>query len=353
MKKYLIFLFLNIFCSSKIYNMCDTGEINKSDVIRITQDKLSQIGMALSGEISVKKFEGGASSTTLNFLVSDDQNKYVLRSFKPNHSDPATEIANFVIASNEGYGPHIYFAGPSQEDSQKIIIMEYLEWKSATHEQLKSDEFLKHVYVMLANLLKKIHTGPDFQKSESNYFEYLEKNYLQHNNSIAAFKNLNPNIYEKIEKIINDLRQVLLVPNLLFRPCHNDINPGNLIYLGNEFKVIDFGSAAQYDPYFDIAKAAVTVMIRLEKYYKPDLEAELEKVLLETYLDRQPTEIEKARFYLNKQLIFIEFGISDISHISPEIIEQYSDRIAAAKFNYVLANCESQKFSDAIRLLGN
>jgi thiamine kinase-like enzyme len=146
-----------------------------------------------------------------------------------------------------------------------------------------------------------------------------------------------------------------------------DIQPNNLIYLGNEFKAVDYESAAQSDPYFDVATVAI--------YYC--FNPKFEHVLFTTYLERQPSEQETAKLYLMKLvaeihygLIFLKLGIQYIdqyailsvpsyweflSTLGKEKVDldepKYKMSMAKILINDVVANFESQEFRDAIRVL--
>jgi hypothetical protein len=48
-----------------------------------------------------------------------------------------------------------------------------------------------------------------------------------------------------------------------------------------------------------------------------------EKVLFTTYLNRQPSAIEKAKLYLMKQVVLIKWALDALNRLSPENIAQY------------------------------
>ena len=82
-------------------------------------------------------------------------------------------------------------------------------------------------------------------------------------------------------------------------PCHNDLNPGNLLFLGTEFKAIDYESAAQNYPYGDIAEVAIFYC------FTPSHE----NVLLTTYLGRKPSAQEQGCLYMMKQIAWINYAL--------------------------------------------
>jgi len=308
----------------------------------------------------------------MNFLVTNGQKKYVVR-FIRNKSQRGREedIYNSKIASNGGYGPQIYYADPSQA----VIIMEYLSGKSVSDQEvieyisgkeipnqnLQSNQF----YIALAHFLQKIHRGHAF-KGGGDYVlrrihEELETAKLKYSKFVPV---------TKIECIITVIRQAILPHLTSTTPCHNDLHSNNLMLLGNEFKAIDYETAGQGDPYFDVA----TVVASL--YCKPAHEI----VLFTTYLGRQSSKAEEAKLCLIKQIIWIKWFFDDLRWLSPENIQKFGRiktlplidlarevvegkidmsksenklKLLKARLNQIFANCESQEFRDAVKMLSN
>jgi thiamine kinase-like enzyme len=68
-------------------------------------------------------------------------------------------------------------------------------------------------------------------------------------------------------------------------PCHNDLNPGNILDASGRIYFIDWDTACAGDPFIDLAQLGVF------SFSTPDARAEL----LEAYLGRTPSETERAR----------------------------------------------------------
>lgn len=68
-------------------------------------------------------------------------------------------------------------------------------------------------------------------------------------------------------------------------PCHNDLNPGNILDASGRIYFIDWDTACAGDPFIDLAQLGVF------SFPSPDARAEL----LEAYLGRMPSESERAR----------------------------------------------------------
>ncbi len=165
---------------------------------------------------------------------------------------------------------------------------------------------------------------------------------------------------------LSTIHQALL-PHLTTNiPCHSDLHGGNLIFLGNEFKAVDYEDAGQGDPYFDVATVA--------SYFYSD--SDHEKILIETYLGRQPSAAENAKFYLMKQVILLKWVFDWLKRVPAETIQKYGlitaptfiDFVKEIRsidlskpengllvlktfFSQILDNFESQEFKNAIDVL--
>jgi thiamine kinase-like enzyme len=330
---------------------CGTHNIDENYAASVVKEALS-----ISGNVMAQQLKGASGAKI--FVVATDSKKYVVRVIdNKNQKDRDWEIFTAKMAQEGGYGPQIYFA----DSNRGIIIMEYLQGKKIIYEDFQSEQF----YIALAHLLQKIHQGPVI-KGNYNVFDRIGRD-LQ----INEFKcgNNNSISLTKLENIV-DVIQKTLLPHLTSVTCHNDLHAGNIIFLGPEFKVIDFEDMGQNDPYFDIATIADETCFFNMPFH--------EKILLATYLNRQPTIQEMAKLYLMKQLVLIKWCCDALNRLSPEFIAKYellevppirtyAKDSFEGKINvsgqekdlmelkmriiYVLDNFESQEFHDAVSAL--
>lgn len=239
--------------------------------------------------------------------------------------------------------------------------MEFLQNQHITKSERQSDS----LYVSLANFLKKIHSGPKFE-GNTNIFDWWIQIIMKSVKKNIEAKNLKEIPILKLEKIITLLRDTF-VSDTTTAPCHNDLNPGNLMFSGDSFKAIDYELAAPGNPYYDIAEIAIFNC----------MSAVHENILLSTYLGHQPSEGEKAKLYLMKQAAWI-FDAIFFLKINPEQIYKYKDlnvsseenlinkmvegkinlenpddvlRYSKFVINHVLKNFESQEFKNASKVL--
>jgi aminoglycoside phosphotransferase (APT) family kinase protein len=71
-------------------------------------------------------------------------------------------------------------------------------------------------------------------------------------------------------------------------PCHNDLNPGNILLTNDRVYLVDWEMACAGDPYLDLGELGVFALST------PEARAEL----LEAYVGRTPSELERARMML-------------------------------------------------------
>jgi thiamine kinase-like enzyme len=268
------------------------------------------------------------------------------------------EIADLKIASEGGYGPHLYYANADEA----VIIMESLKQQPITNEQRNSGE----LYVALAHLLQKIHHGPSYKES-INIFDRIHDrmNTVQ---KIILEQSIQGIPLEQLEDIRTTIDKAFAAYTLT-APCHNDLHPGNVLFLGKEFKVIDYERAAQTNPYFDIATIAIFFCF----------DPALEHLLLATYLEREPSAQQAAQLYLMKQAAWLSYAFRFLNLGSQKIdtyasaqvpsymdfmrevgqgkidLEQPESRIKLAKImiNNIITNAQSQEFHDAVELVMN
>jgi thiamine kinase-like enzyme len=329
---------------------CRKPFIDENYAAEVVKNKLS-----LSGSVTAKKLSGGFGDT-INFIADDGLKKYVIR-FMKNKSQCELETYNFKVASDCGYGPHVYHA----DSSQCFLIMEFLSGKKISYSDLQSEE----IYKKLAHLLQKIHKGPVVKDSGFDFFKRI--------NDVIQINKLDYCKYVPLEKIENIMKVIhrTLLPFITLAPCHNDLHGGNLAFMESGIKAFDYGDAAQGDPYFDVA-TVVQIFCSFKKVN--------EDILFSTYLGRQPSDFDKAKLYLIKQIVLIKWACDSLCRLknSPEVIRKYGlikapsfveflrnlfagkvdfskpeDSLSQLKtlLNEVFVNFESQEFKDAVRTL--
>lgn len=237
----------------------------------------------------------GGFSDALLMKVTGAEKTYVVRFLDSKQIELRNEheITCQQIASDNGYGPHVYFI----DAQQGVIIMEYL---AAEAFPVDKDRLLAYV-----DLVKKIHSGTSFPVA-FNLFEYTKK-------CLKAVEVFQQDLIDvpKIMLILDTIKKAVAhFPHSA--PCHRDLHPGNVIYARGQFFAIDYTSAGQDDPYIDLAAPLFHSFPG-----KSD-------VLLTEYLGRQPTEKELAKLSLMKTLVLIFYGSIFIKNLPEAFIQKVS-----------------------------
>jgi len=238
-----------------------------------------QQALLIENELDVRELAEGLSDAKI-FLVTSSDKSYVVRFIFQPASIIAREIACLNIASSEGYGPHVY----ASDVEKGFVIMEYVPFSLREGK----DKILQYV----AEAVSKMHHGPHFPQAKT-IFEDVgdDLHTLQKSRSFEE-------IAISMEEMVKQLYHVLS-PMFIRAPCHNDLNPLNLRFSGSRVKVIDYESASQDDPFFDIA----TVVILLH------LNPNEENSFLQAYFQRPITAEESKKLDLMKQLVYIVYAI--------------------------------------------
>lgn len=343
-------LLLLISCTS-----CNTNEINE----KYAEEKVKK-SLSLKDHVQAKKLHGGISGSQL-FVVSSEDKKYVIRFLiQKNQRERNQEITCSAIASQQGYGPRIFFTDPKQE----FVIMEYLPNEPITQEQKNTAQ----LYEALADVLRKIHSGPAYP-TKLDLFDKMQETIA----TLTVEKQVTTIAWERIQKAITLIHKTLL-PYLTSAPCHNEISPNNLIFFENKFKAIDYETAAQNDPYVDLATVCM-------HYCTSD---EQENLFLSAYLNKtHPSAKEKAKLYLMKQIVLIYGAIEALvffptmklvygnKNVNKDIYEKFLKELAEKNnypvspeelgklmissitnsINSFMTNIETQAFLDALNSL--
>ncbi|MDR3646299.1 MAG: phosphotransferase [Candidatus Babeliales bacterium] len=311
----------------------------------------------IPGNVTASVLKGGLSDSKI-FRVTSESKNYVVR-FLINKTldERKIEIEALKRVSSSGYGPYIYYA----DIDKGVVIMEFLQNQNIS-EELRNSESL---YILLANLLKNIHACHKTNLTDNNtkVFDDIYKD-IQDLNNVS-------NQHIPLEKLltITQIIQQAVTNHLTTALCHNDLNPNNILFLGNQFKAIDYEHAAQNEPYYDVATVAVFYCFRTSD----------EHLLLTRYLDKEPSAQAMSKLYLIEQLVWINYALAFLKMV-PNILKQYQavqvpsyweimEGIAEGKINLedpenklkyakvlinnVISNSQTTEFNNAIKILND
>ena len=225
--------------------------------------------------VPVYKIEVENKSYAIKLENVNDKNFDLVRSYKI-----------IEIASKKNVSPTVYFT----DFERGIILMKYIEAKARPEDPLVSIKKLTtairniHEYILFPEWKSVIEILEFFYKKL--HHEYTEKN-----------------IVKKCMRSIKTMGPVLFDPKDI-RSCHCDLNPLNVLFDGDHFLFVDWQAASPQSFYFDLAYC-----VSFFYFYDETLCASF----LTDYLEREPTEEEKAKYYLMRIFTNIYSGIGFIT----------------------------------------
>lgn len=210
---------------------------------------------------------GRSGSTLLSFDVAG--RGYVLRrgnSILPGYdARSARELACMTIGSDRGIAPklrHVDGAGG-------VWIMDRILHAPAPRSPART--------ARVAHAVRRLHEGPAFPRGGGalGFVQRLDA-YLRSLGRVG----LPVELLRTIEELT--MRTARFAESA---PCHNDLNPGNILETADAVYFVDWETACQGDPFLDLALLGVFA------FPTPEGRAEL----LEAYLGRAPSGEESAR----------------------------------------------------------
>ena len=248
-----------------------------------------------------KTFHDGFSGAHL-YKIEVLGKVYVAR-FIPHKSQESAQIEIDWLTHAEKYGgPKIYYANVAQ----RIILLEFIPQKA--YPAHLSDKNI----IEFGEKLRKLHGDPSLKTHD-----LFNKIF-----TLAASISLPKSFFGN--KILNDLLQAMPELQSLFLHTgvslsHGDLHQNNLLFTGEEFRMIDWESAGLQDPFVDLSGMADFVIMDDSK----------NDLFLKSYFGRDPTPEEKAHLYLMQVVNLFLNTLRTLKHL-PE----------AAQFNITPAEFE-------------
>jgi Phosphotransferase enzyme family len=189
--------------------------------------------------------------------------------------DPARIFACMNAAADAGIAPRVQYA--NAEDG--VSISDYVAGVP-----LPASEAL----VLLPAVLRRLHELPRFPKT----FNYV----TAHNRFIWKLRKAALLPEDEVEDVFPRYEQVCAAyPRVEadLVSCHMDLKPRNIVYDGERVWLVGWQAAMVNDRYFDLAVAADFVL-------GGDAD---EWLLLEGYFGKRPDEVQRARFFVMRQVV--------------------------------------------------
>lgn len=225
-------------------------------------------------------------SPALVYKIQVNGQAYILRLVMAINEliDPAREYACLRAAADAGIAPAVLYADANAAVSICRFIAGPPIWVGLPEKdvQLKS----------IAEKVKAIHALPlfppliNFLEGMTHFRDrFLEMNMFPESATAEHFAHFDQikSIYPINEELVSS---------------HNDLNPANILFDGEKIWLIDWEASFKNDRYVDLAIVAL--------YFAAN-EQHID-TFLTAYFGETPTALQKAKFYLMRQVVFLYYG---------------------------------------------
>ena len=244
----------------------------------------------------------GGYSTRVFSLSTINKRRLVLRVLPKR--DSSQDFSKEIYASKENAkrntAPQILYA----DSNNGILVMDYLEGKvlrdsiyENTGEKINE----------LAHLLKRSHSIPATHLVRYDIYERIYN----------TVRGMHAKLPARLSKLVAAVREIekepLLGPEV---PCHNDLNPNNILESQGRLWLIDWEMAGLNDPFYDLATIANFMV----------LNPKLQKKFLKVYLGKDPSDQQQKRF-AQMRLVSLTFYGTILQKIAQEPIFYKFDQL--------------------------
>lgn len=230
-------------------------------------------------EIAISHLTGGHSNTCLK--ITSNANTYVLRIKDKETSEMSLkrELYAMLEGANIGIAPPIRYVSKDL----KAILMDYVGADTVMLKQAKEPENCAKI----ANTIRKAHTIPKNPYIEESINDTAMSVFLE----IVNTPKINAQLNEAKELMWEYTKKLDT-----FESCnvnvHGELNSRNIFLTNNGAIFIDWEYTGWEDPFFDLSYLSLRL----------DYDANDEKLLLENYLQRTPSQRDLERYYLTKKI---------------------------------------------------
>ncbi|MDC0344823.1 phosphotransferase [Alphaproteobacteria bacterium] len=253
--------------------------------------KLLEKTFGTSQAADQKALLGGKSSPCIKKVTIHGKH-YVLRYINARRSlkDRQRELHASQLSATRGISPNIVGA----DVANGLVIMDYVDDEGASRAAvMKLDKGIEQ----FARDIRKIHDGPAFKPLLSSKTHKPTTVFSIPALFAERLKSEPPEILQKALKKVEQLQRELK-DKLIQRPCHNDLQPRNILFSKNRFVFIDWEAASQDDPFFDLATVTL--------FYK--FHDDLEMRFLTSYFGRTPEKADIKKLHGMQKLVAAYYG---------------------------------------------
>lgn len=235
---------------------------------------------------SLAPLHGGLSGSPVYKLVVDGR-PFVLRLMQEVSllHNPLRQLTSMQLASERELTPCLHYVDLELAVSISAFVEHQPALANLRHDAGQAGSF--------GDLLRRLHSGPAFPEFLDG-FQMIQGGLQQLTQAGVALPSLIQDLVAEHEPVT-----LALQPHLTSAPCHNDLNPGNVLFDGQRFWLIDWEGACMGDPMLDLAGAIHWFM----------LDAGQEAALLNAYFQRSPSQQELAKLALMKQVSWCLYAL--------------------------------------------
>lgn len=260
----------------------------------LSDDRRAAVGRALTRTFGVAepdsavRLSGGLSGAGV-YRIRVGGIAYVLRLETPRNAfgDVARAYACLRIAAQVALAPGVRYA--CADDG--VAILDYIEPRSLALDYPGDGGPL---VTELAHALRVLHQAPAFPPLVG-YLEGMQALIERH----RASNLLDPAVTAPVLGLYAVLAAGYRPREEDLVSSHNDLNPANIVYDGRRLWIIDWEAAFLADRYVDLATVA--------NWFAAD--PAREDLLLRTYFNAGPTDEQRARLYLMRQVNHVFYGM--------------------------------------------
>ncbi len=278
----------------------------KKIVVNLELGKLIEEPSRVSGGLTHKMYK-----------ITTDKSKYIVKLLNPNIMKRPTALENFKKADNyeeilkENHIDAIYslkFHGKKMQiqDHQYFYVYDWYDGKSLTDDEIKKEncEKIGRVLSQIHNITIKEDVWKE-QKKNIDWQYYMDlaktKNSPIYNLLFDKMDILNDSM-NKGNEVINRL------PNYIAL-CHNDLDSKNVLWINDDFKIIDLECLGYSNPYLEL----FTLALCWSGYESCHINFELFRAFLNSYFENSKLskniDWEVLYYANNGRLEWLEYNI--------------------------------------------
>lgn len=273
------------------------------------------------------------------FKVVTDNGRYIIKLLNPNIMKRPTAMSNYKIADEieetlkQNNIPAVYaleFNGNKMQElnGQYYYIFDWYNGKSLKDNEIKEIHCKK-----IGEVLAKIHNinlkNKPFERNEI---------HIDWQKYIKLAKDMNSPIYDIIKDNVDLFNDSMAKGNTAIKEmpsikaiCHNDMDSKNVLWLDDEFKLIDLECLGYSNPYLELFELALC----WSGYESCNIDFELFNAFFKAYFDNTnlDTDIDwKVMYYSNYgRLEWLEYNIKRALMIECDTAEEQQLGISEVK----------------------